>query len=176
VFDEYAGNFVHLVQDLRAEFKAPSLAVVVGEVGVDGDQKVNPEMAAFRAAQAKIATQPELNGTLRYVRTAPYWYAKLDDLPRKLDAEERRLRQAATAQVKEDFKGKPEASDAKKLEQLVNRALDKARKEDPGYQEIRREHDRVISHWECHYWGSARVYCLAGNGFAEAMKDLLPKK
>ena len=176
VFDEYARNFVHLVQDLRAEFKVPRLPVVVGEVGVGGDQNVNAEMAAFRAAQAKIAAQPELNGTLGYVRTAPYWYAKLDELPRKLDAEEQRVRRKVAAQVKEELKGKPEASDPKKVEQLVNTAFDQTRKEDERCQKAQAECDRVVSHWECHYQGSARVYCLVGHGFAEAMKELLQRK
>jgi hypothetical protein len=176
VFDEYARTFVHLVQDLRAEFKVPNLPVVVGELGVDGDERVNSEMAAFRAAQAKIASQAELQGTLGYVRTAPYWYAKLDELPRALQVEERRVRQKVTAQLKEELKGRPEVSDARKMEQLVDAALEKARKGDEGYQNAQREHDRAISHWECHYFGSARVYCLAGYGFAEAMKGLLRNK
>jgi hypothetical protein len=40
----------------------------------------------------------------------------------------------------------------------------------------RREYDRAISHWECHYFGSARVYCLVGHGLAEAMTELLQSK
>jgi hypothetical protein len=176
VYEEYATNFVHLVQDLRAEFKVPTLPVVVGELGVDGEQHVNAEMAAFRAAQAKIAGQPELQGTLGYVRTAPYWYAKLDELPRKLEAEERRVKQKVAAKLKEELKGGPEATDSKKMEELVNAAFEKAAQGDEGYQDARREHDRAVSHWECHYFGSARVYCLVGYGLAEAMKCLVPKR
>jgi hypothetical protein len=176
VYEEYAQNFVHLVQDLRAEFKVPNLPVVVGELGVDGEKHVNAEMAAFRAAQAKIASQPELKGTVGYVLTAPYWYDKLDELPRRLDAEERRVREQVAAKLREEAKGRPEASDPKELEQLVNTALDGARKQDKAYQKLQKEHDRAISHWECHYWGSARVYCLVGYGLAEAMKELLHKE
>jgi alpha-galactosidase len=176
VLDEYARNFVHLVQDLRAEFKVPNLPVVVGEVGVDGDQHVSPDMAGLRAAQVKIATQPELNGTLRYVRTAPYWYPELDELPRKLAGEEQRVRQKVTAQVKDEQKDKPAAADAKQMKQLVDKALKKALDEDEAYQRIKGEHDRHISHWICHYQGSARVYALVGYAFAEAMKELLQKK
>jgi hypothetical protein len=176
VFNEYARNFAHLVQDLRAEFKVPNLPVVVGEVGVGGDQQVDSNMAAFRAAQAKIAAQPELKGTLRYVRTAPYWYAKLDELPRKLNKVEQQVRKRVAAQVKAELGDKPEAGDPKKVEQLVNAAFAKARKEDEECQSAQREHDRVVSHWECHYWGSARVYCLVGQGLAQAMQELLPGK
>lgn len=176
VFDEYARNFVHLVQDLRAEFKVPRLPVVVGEVGVGGDQNVSPGMAAFRAAQAKIATQSELNGTLRYVRTAPDWYPELDELPRKLAVEERRVRLKATAQVKEELKGKPAAADPKETDLAVSKALGKALLEDAEYQKVKAAHDRVVSHWVCHYQGSTRVYCMVGYGFAEAMKELLQAK
>ena len=84
VYDEYCPNFVHLVQDLRAEFKVPNLPVVVGELGVGGE-KVDKNMLDFRAGQAKIATCPELKGTLGYVRTAPFWYPELDELPRKME-------------------------------------------------------------------------------------------
>jgi alpha-galactosidase len=177
VFDEYAGNFVHLVQDLRAEFKVPKLPVVVGEVGVDGENvRSDSDMAGLRAAQAKIATRPELNGTLRYVRTAPHWYPELDELPRRLSVEERRVRLKVTAQVKEELKDRPEASDPKKLEQLVNAALHKALNADEAYQKVKAEHDRHISHWICHYQGSARVYALVGHDFAEAMKELVRAK
>lgn len=176
VYLEYGRNFAHLVHDLRAEFKVPNLPVVVGELGVDGEKRAPAEIKAFRAAQAKVADEPELKGTLGYVRTAPYWYDKLDEMPRKLDTEERRVRAKVAAQVREEFKGRPEASDNKRMEELIDAAVDEARKKDAAYLKVREEHDRVISHWECHYWGSARVYSLVGNGLAEAMKGLLPKE
>jgi alpha-galactosidase len=176
VLDEYASNFVHLVQDLRAELKMPNLPVVIGEVGVDGENvRPGSDMAALRAGQAKIADRPELKGTLRYVRTAPFWYPELDELPRKLSADENRVRKPIEARIKEELKDKPEASDKKKVEQLVNAAVNKALKEDEAYQKVKAEHDRHISHWICHYQGSARVYVLAGNAFAEAMKELVKK-
>ncbi len=176
VLEEYASNFVHLVQDLRAELKAPTLPVVIGEVGVDGDAHVSPDMAELRAAQAKIATRPELKGTLRYVRTGPFWYPELDELPRKLAAEERRVRTPIEARIQEELKGKPEAADRKKRESLVNAAVGKALAADAAYQKVKAEHDRHISHWICHYQGSARVYALIGHAFAEAMQELVPKR
>ena len=176
VYQEYPRNFVHLVHDLRVEFKVPNLPVVVGELGVDGEKHVSREMAAFRAAQAEIASQPELNGSVRYVHTAPFWYDRLDELPRRLEAEERRVREKVTANLREELKGRPEAQNSKPMEKRVEAALEEARKEDQGYRRVQKEHDRAVSHWECHYWGSARVYCLVGNGLAEAMKELLRKE
>jgi len=170
-WNEYCSNFVHLVQDLRAEFKVPNLPVVVGELGCGGEKDAG--QIPFRKEQAKIATCPELKGTVGYVRTAPFWYAELDELPRKLGAEEGRVRQKVAAQVKDDYKNKPESSDPKKMEQLVNEALAKALEEDAEYQRVKKEHDRHVSNWFCHYNGSARVYCMVGYSLAQAMKPLL---
>ena len=172
VYDEYCPNFVHLVQDLRAEFNAPNLPVVLGELGVGGE-KADKNMMNFRAAQAKIETSPELKGTVGYVRTASFWYPELDELPRKMESEERRVRKAVAAQLKEQMKDKPEGADPKKLERLVKEAGDKALKEDAAYQKAKAESDRHVCNWYCHYQGSARVYCMVGYSLAEAMKPLL---
>ena len=43
----------------------------MGELGVGGES-ADQNMLDFRAGQAKIATCPELKGTLGYVRTEPY--------------------------------------------------------------------------------------------------------
>jgi hypothetical protein len=173
-WNEYCSNFVHLVQDLRAEFRVPNLPVVVGELGCGGEKDAGQIL--FRKEQAKIATCPELKGTVGYVRTAPFWYAELDELPRKLGAEEGRVRQKVAAQVEDDYKNKPESSDPKKMEQLVNEALAKALEDDAEYQRVKKEHDRHVSNWFCHYNGSARVYCMVGYSLAEAMKPFLEKK
>ena len=175
VYDEYCPNFVHLVQDLRAEFKLPKLPVVMGELGVGGD-KADKNMMDFRAAQAKIATCPELKGSLGYVRTAPFWYPELDTLPAKMNAEENRVRQAAATQIKEQLKDQPQSSDPKKTEQLVREAGDKALEKDAAYQQAKKESEKHVVNWYCHYQGSARVYCMVGYSLAEAMKPLLKAK
>lgn len=175
VYDEYCPNFVHLVQDLRAEFKVPNLPVVLGELGVGGE-KADKNMLEFRAGQAKIATCPELKGTVGYVRTAPFWYPELDELPRRMESEEHRVRKAVAAQLKEQMKDKPESADPKKMEQLVKIAAEKALKEDGAYQQAKAESDRHVRNWYCHYQGSARVYCMVGYSLAEAMKPLLTAK
>ncbi|MHC1769134.1 MAG: hypothetical protein AB9869_33435 [Verrucomicrobiia bacterium] len=102
--------------------------MVIGELGVDGEKHGSREMAAFRAAQAKIASQPELEGTVGYVRTAPFWYDKLDELPRSLEAEERRVREMVASNLREEFRGRPEAQDSKQMEALVDAAAERARR------------------------------------------------
>jgi hypothetical protein len=109
------------------------------------------------------------------VRTAPFWYPALDELPQKVGVEEQRVRNKVMAQVKEEMKDKPESSDQKKMEQLVNEAVNKALEKDGDYQKAKKECDKHVSNWYCHYQGSARVYALVGYGLAEAMKPLLEK-
>jgi len=172
VYDEYCSNFVHMVQDLRTEFKVPKMPAVVGELGCGGE-KVDQNMIDFRAAQAKIATCPELKGSVGYVRTAPFWYPELDELPAKMEAEEQRVRTAVAAKLKEQMKDKPESADPQKMEQLIKEAGDKALNEDAAYLKAKKESDKHVCNWGCHYQGSARVYCMVGFSMAEAMKSLL---
>jgi hypothetical protein len=175
VYDEYCPNFVHLVQDLRAEFKMPNLPVVMGELGVNG-KKADKDMIDFRSAQAKIATCRELKGTLGYVHTAPFWYPKLDEMAGKLEAEEARVRNAVEPRITKKMKGKPESKNPDKMEELINEAVEKAKEKDTGYLKVKKEADKHICHWGCHYYGSARVYCMVGYSLAEAMKPLLNTK
>jgi alpha-galactosidase len=168
VYAEYAPNYAHMIADLEQEFKLDRLPSVVGEMGVDGD-KPNP----LRAAQAAVMDQKSLKGKIAFVKTAQFWDPALEQMENKLGGEEQRVRNQVMAQVKEQLKGKPEAADAKAVEQLVNSQMGQALSKDEQYQKTRVEHDKIVSHWECHYWGSARIYCLVGNGLAEAMKQLL---
>ena len=83
------------------------------------------------------------------------------------------MRRTVEAQIKEQMKGKPESSDRKKMEQLVNEAVNKALEKDANYQKAKKECDKHVSNWYCHYQGSARVYALVGYNLAEAIKPLL---
>ena len=57
VYDEYCPNFVHLVQDLRAEFKVPNLPVVMGELGVGGE-KADKNMLDFQGRSGEDRDLP----------------------------------------------------------------------------------------------------------------------
>ncbi len=63
----------------------------------------------------------------------------------------------------------------KKMEELVKEAGDKVLEEDRAYQKAKKESDRHVCNWYCHYQGSARIYCMVGYSLAEAMKPLLQK-
>jgi alpha-galactosidase len=168
VYAEYASNYAHMIADLEQEFKLARLPSVVGEMGVDGDRP-NP----LRAAQAAVMDQKSLKGKIAFVKTAQFWDPALEQMENKLGGQEQRVRKQVTAEVMAQLKGKPEAADKKAVEQLVNGAMDKALEKDEQYKKVQAEHDKIISHWECHYWGSSRIYCLVGNGLAEAMKHLV---
>ena len=45
--------------------------------------------------------------------------------------------------------------------------------EDAAYQQAKKECDKHVCNWGCHYQGSARVYCMVGYSLAQAMKPLL---
>ena len=68
---EYERNLVHLIRDVRAEFEAPDLPVVVGEL--TGPWADAPgAWAALREAQAAAAARPEFAGTVRFVPTREF--------------------------------------------------------------------------------------------------------
>lgn len=68
---EYGRNLVCLIKDLRKEFHAPGMKVVVGVMGVNG---VNNEMGhqkEVREGQRFINTVPEFKGNAKAIESAP---------------------------------------------------------------------------------------------------------
>ncbi|MDA0296262.1 MAG: sialate O-acetylesterase [Planctomycetota bacterium] len=68
----YTANLAQMIRDLRIDLDAPDCPVVIGELGVDGNL-AKGGMLVFRAAQAAVAEQPDLQGNVRFVRTAEYY-------------------------------------------------------------------------------------------------------
>lgn len=65
---QYEENLVHLIKDIRTEFKLPNLPVVVGEI--TGPWVVAPaEWTRLRQAQAAAANRPEFKGNVIFVET-----------------------------------------------------------------------------------------------------------
>jgi alpha-galactosidase len=69
---EYIANLAHLIRDVRKDFKSPKLPVVIGQMGVDGE---NPgrNIQTFKAAQAAILDMPEFKGNVALVKTDVFW-------------------------------------------------------------------------------------------------------
>jgi len=77
MFDEtgrkqYGSNLVHLIHDVRKEFKAPQMKVVVGVMGVNGPHNEhNPKQKDVREGQRFINTVPAFKGNAKAIETAP---------------------------------------------------------------------------------------------------------
>ena len=68
---EYEQNLVNLIKDVRKEFKAPNLPVVIGEL--TGPWVDAPgEWATLRKAQAAAAARPEFKGNVLFVPTRDF--------------------------------------------------------------------------------------------------------
>ena len=68
---EYEQNVVNLINDVRKEFKAPKLPVIIGELG-NGGRPAKGAMLAIRKAQAAAAERPEFKGNVLFVKTAEF--------------------------------------------------------------------------------------------------------
>jgi len=71
---EYGANLVHLIKDLRQEFKAPNMRVVVGVMGVNGPRnETNPKQKDVRDGQRQVNTVPEFNGNVKAIESE--WFS-----------------------------------------------------------------------------------------------------
>ena len=70
---EYGSNLVHLIKDLRSEFKSPNMKVVVGVMGVNGPkvEEVNIKQKEVRDGQRFVNTVPEFKGNVKAIESAP---------------------------------------------------------------------------------------------------------
>lgn len=175
VYDEYASNFAHLVEDLRREFDAPHLPVVVGELGVNGED-VNDNMKKLRDAQADIPKQKPLRGTSSFVRTAPLWDQEVDDAFRHKEDVKGTLFRELKPKIEKKLKRKLRGKDKKEAEKLVRNETNKLVREHKKSVVAEEEWERVGSHWECHYHGSAKIYCLIGQALGEGMAELVTEQ
>jgi hypothetical protein len=71
----YGDHLVHLIQDVRREFKAPALPVVVGELGNLADQ-AGKNLKLIRAQQKKGAADSRLGGNVIFVPTTAFARAR----------------------------------------------------------------------------------------------------
>ncbi len=68
---QYGQNLVHLIKDLRAEFKSPQMKTVVGVMGVNGVANEVGKQKDVRDGLRFINTIPEFKGNARAIETAP---------------------------------------------------------------------------------------------------------
>ena len=107
---EYGTNLVHLIKDLRKEFKAPEMKVVVGVMGVNGVKNEVGKQKDVRDGQRYINTVPEFKGNVKAIESAPLlhpevvaimtagWLNKERDLKKNpITPEEQAMLQRATS-------------------------------------------------------------------------------
>ena len=68
---EYGKNLVCLINDMRKEFKAPNMKVVVGVMGVNGVKNEIGKQKDVRDGQRFINTVPEFKGNAKAIESAP---------------------------------------------------------------------------------------------------------
>ncbi len=111
---EYGTNLVHLIKDLRKEFKAPNMKTVVGVMGVNGVkvEEVNIKQKEVRDGHRFVNTVPEFKGNVKAIESAPLlhpdivaiktagWVNKERDLKTQpiTPAEEAMLKRATSSQ------------------------------------------------------------------------------
>jgi alpha-galactosidase len=75
---EYGRNLIPLIKDLRKEFKAPEVRVVVGVMGVNGPRnESNPKQKDVRDGQRSVNDVAEFKGTVKAIETAPLLHPKI---------------------------------------------------------------------------------------------------
>ncbi len=80
--NQYESNLVTLIHDIRKDLAAPSLPIVIGQLGHEGDKKGEyptdkagqlTSQAIIRKAQWEVAQRREFDAEVTCVRTAPFW-------------------------------------------------------------------------------------------------------
>jgi len=77
--EQYAGytrRLAQMIRDLRKDLGAPDLPVVIGELGVGGENG-NQE---FRAAQRAVAEVPDLQGNVKFVEIHQFWEPEVEKM------------------------------------------------------------------------------------------------
>jgi hypothetical protein len=74
---EYGQNLVHLIKDLRTEFKAPNMKTVVGVMGVNGVANELGKQKDVRDGHRFINTVPELKGNAKAIESAPLLHPEI---------------------------------------------------------------------------------------------------
>ncbi|MBK1830051.1 hypothetical protein JIN77_04915 [Verrucomicrobiaceae bacterium R5-34] len=165
-YDEYTDLLQHLIRDFRKDLAAPKLPVVIGVLGVGGPtEKYGPEQKRhqamhqhFRDAMAAAAKGAEFKGNVTAVLTENYWDMELDALSKR-DA--KLGREVKKIQKEKKLNGK----EVKALKQTMREKEFTARE----LESLK----KGISNGGYHYLGSAKILGGIGQGFAEAMLEMV---
>jgi hypothetical protein len=156
LIETYPTTLAAMFQDLRSELNAPTLPIVIGEMGIGGTQiserAHNPDdreacaIMAFRRAQQAVSNAPGMNGVV-YVPTEEYWDDRLELLRTQADEYRQDKKRRGISDTDDNTLPTPE---------------------------LTREFHARGGHWYCHYNGSASNYSLVGLALAEALLSMDP--
>ena len=149
---EYGKNLVLLIKDLRKEFKAPDMKVVVGVMGVNGPRNEIGKQKDIRDGHRFVNTVPEFKGNVKAIETAHLLHPKVLELNLPGGPPGGIPRPGVGLYPERDITKNPITPEE---QALLNRATSNL-----GY----------------HYYGEGRFFILLGKSFAETMLELMGTK
>jgi len=171
--EQYTGNMIHFIRDVRNELKSPTLPFIVGILGVYGTDPDSRKfdkglpVTAFRKVQFAAVKQydrkvdAEYRGNVIAVDSGPYYELALSDIYWK-----RRMTGGLKRQVKQ---GKITPDEYKKqCAQYGFGDGELTAKEQKTW-------DSCASNAEYHYLGSGKTFIRFGKALAEAMVKMQKK-
>ncbi|MFN0068583.1 MAG: sialate O-acetylesterase [Limisphaerales bacterium] len=164
-YSKYGEWLADLIRDVRRDLAAPRMPVVIGVLGVDGNQ-ADDNTKAFRAAMAGPAALPEFAGTVKAVETAPFWSEELAAIAAKMEKVSQ-MDYFLNSKHKDHANAEGQMTEAQKREYLEKFEADLIM---PAEATLWK---RGASNGGYHYLGCAKTFALIGRAFAEANLALL---
>ena len=160
----YSELLGHFIRDVRHDLDAPKMPFVIGVMGVDG-LNPNEHNHQFREAMALPAGQPEFQGNVIAIPTAPFWDEPLGAIQEKYE----KVRQMEYLLRVKD-KNSPNADGSMSPEQQKD-YLQKFESDLISPEEVAMR-QRGASNAGYHYLGCAKTFARMGEAFANAILDI----
>ena len=160
-FESYTQNLGHLIRDVRKELNTPDLPVVIGVMGVGGNNP-NEKNAEFREAMTATASLADLKGSVIPIQTAKFWdssLAAIDEKRGKIRQMRHLLRTKNKNHANKDGNMTPQQQKdfVSQFESDLITAAERA------------QWERGASNAGYHYLGCAKTFAVMGQAFARAI-------
>ena len=159
-YSQYSELMAHLIRDMRKDLNAPKMPVVIGVLGING-QNAEPSNLAFRKAMAAPASMPEFQGNVTAVETSPFWPEELADIYK-------RNREVKSAAKKNKSKNKKSSNEDDFINEDQQGESVKNAEADLITPEEAARLKRGASNAPYHYMGCAKTFAQIGKALAEA--------
>lgn len=166
-YSEYSRLLSCFIRDVRKDLKAPDMPVVVGVLGVGGEN-TSESTIAFRKAMAAPAETDEFKNNVFNVFTEKYWPEDIDAAmgkAQKIKNEySKELRTLKMKSKKKEISNSEYREKSKKINDQINAKIKETLTEDELYLI-----NDARSNQGFHYFGSAKCLGQIGKAFAEAL-------